>query len=128
MFPPARTDFSRSVFFLLSSRVGNDGRQLLIVGIFGAVLGLGALLLLLPGSSVGRATKILAVAASTITLGCLVIYLGRNADRTAGATRWRDGIRGQSCGTRSAGPGGQLPGSCERVAGKVGTRSRQLGL
>jgi Na+/proline symporter len=72
---------NRPVDFAAEIGVGNDGRQLLIVGSFGAVLGLGVLLLLLPTSSVGHTMKIVAVAASTIALGSLMIYLGRRTGR-----------------------------------------------
>ena len=75
---------NRPVNFAAEIGVGNDGRQLLIVGAFGAVLGLGVLLLLLPTSSAGHTGKILAVAASTIALGSLMIYLGRRAGRAGG--------------------------------------------
>jgi hypothetical protein len=72
---------NRPVNFAAEIGVGNDGRQLLIVGTFGAVLGLAVLLLLIPASSASHARKILAVAFSTIALGSLMIWLGRKADR-----------------------------------------------
>ena len=72
---------NRPVNFAAEIGVGNDGRQLLIVGTFGAVLGLAVLLLLIPASSASHAGKILAVASSTLALGSLMIWLGRKADR-----------------------------------------------
>jgi SSS family solute:Na+ symporter len=74
----------RPVDFATETGTGNDGRQLRIVG---TVLGLAVLLLLIPASSAGHAGKILAVALSTLALGGLMIWLGRNADRTGDRAR-----------------------------------------
>ncbi len=67
----------RPVDFAAEIGPGNDGRQLRIVGTFGAALGLAILLLLIPASSAGHAGKICAVALSTFGIGCLMIWLGR---------------------------------------------------
>lgn len=73
----------RPVDFAAEIGVGNDGRQLRIVGSFSTVLGLAILLLLLPASSAGHSGKILAVAFTTLALGGLMIWLGRRErDRT----------------------------------------------
>jgi len=72
---------NRPVDFAAEIGVGNDGRQLRIVGSFGTVLGLAVLLLLFPASSAGHAGKISMVALSTVALGGLMIWLGRRVDR-----------------------------------------------
>jgi hypothetical protein len=72
----------RPVDFAAEIGVGNDGRQLRIVGVFATVLGAALFLLLIPTSSVGHAGKIVAVAFATVALGSLMIWLGRRVDRT----------------------------------------------
>jgi SSS family solute:Na+ symporter len=74
----------RPVDFAAEIGVGNDGRQLRIVGAFGAVLGLAILLLLLPSSSAGHAGKICAVAFSTFVIGAAMVALGLRSGRTDG--------------------------------------------
>jgi len=66
----------RPVDFAREVGEGNDARQLKIVGAFGAVLGLGILLLLLPASSAGHAGKIGTVAAITLGISGLMVWLG----------------------------------------------------
>jgi Na+/proline symporter len=77
----------RPVDFAAEIGVGNDGRQLRIVGMFATVLGAALFLLLIPTSSAGHAGKILAVALSTIALGSLMLWLGRRVDRTGVQSR-----------------------------------------
>jgi SSS family solute:Na+ symporter len=69
----------RPVDFAAEIGEGNDCRQLRIVGAFGATLGSAVLLLLIPASSTGHSGKICAVALSTMALGSLMIWLGRDA-------------------------------------------------
>jgi Na+/proline symporter len=73
---------NRPVDFEAEIGEANDGRQLLIVGAFGAALGLGILLLLIPASSTGHSGKICAVALFTFTIGALMMRLGLKAGRT----------------------------------------------
>ncbi len=68
----------RPVDFAAEIGVGNDGRQLRIVGAFGVVLGLSILLLLLPASSRGHAGEIVAVAVTTLLVGVLMVRAGRS--------------------------------------------------
>jgi len=68
---------NRPVDFIAEIGVGNDGRQLRIVGVFGAAIGLAILLLLIPASSAGHAAEISAVALSTLAIGGLMIWSGR---------------------------------------------------
>jgi Na+/proline symporter len=72
----------RPVDFEAEIGEGNDGRQLLIIGAFGASLGLAVLLLLIPASSVGHAGKICAVALSTFSIGGIMLWLGVRAGRS----------------------------------------------
>lgn len=72
----------RSVDFPSEIGEGNDLRQFRIVGSFGAALGTAVLLLLIPASSAGHSGKICAIAFSTMALGGLMIWLGRDAKPT----------------------------------------------
>jgi SSS family solute:Na+ symporter len=71
----------RPVDFEAEIGEANDNRQLRVIGAFGVALGLAVLLLLIPASSAGHVGKICAVAFSTMTLGGLMTWLGRKADR-----------------------------------------------
>ncbi|HEY4301568.1 MAG TPA: hypothetical protein VGM73_11880 [Candidatus Didemnitutus sp.] len=71
----ARRD--RPVDFELEIGAANDSRQLVIIGAFSLVLGLGILLLLIPESSRGHAWEINAVAAVVIAVGALMLWQGR---------------------------------------------------
>ena len=71
----ARRD--RPVDFTAEIGEGNDGRQLRIIGVFGAAIGLAILLLLIPASSAGHAGEISAVAFSTFAIGVLMLWSGR---------------------------------------------------
>ena len=77
----------RPVDFTAETGEGNDGRQLRIVGSFGAVLGLAILLLLFPASSAGHAGNICEVAFSTFAIGALMLWLGVRSGRAPGSTR-----------------------------------------
>ncbi len=77
----------RPVDFASETGESNDGRQLRIVGTFGAVLGLAILLLLFPVSSAGHAGNICEVAFSTFAIGALMLWLGVRSGRTAGSAR-----------------------------------------
>jgi putative flippase GtrA len=68
---------NRPVDFVAEIGVANDGRQLRIVGVFGAAIGLAILLLLIPASSAGHAAEIIAIALSTLGVGSLMIWSGR---------------------------------------------------
>jgi len=70
----------RRVDFEAEIGEANDNRQLRVIGAFGVALGLAVLLLLFPASSAGHAAKICAVAGSTLTIGLLMVWLGRKAD------------------------------------------------
>ena len=81
----ARRD--RPVDFAAEIGEGNDGRQLRIVGLFGAAIGAAILLLLIPASSAGHAMEIAAVALSTLAVSGLMIWAGRRLlPKHAGAT------------------------------------------
>jgi Na+/proline symporter len=67
----------RPVDFAAEVGVGNDGRQLSIVGIFGLVMGLAILLLLLPESSRGHSGKIVAVSAIVVAVSALMLWQSR---------------------------------------------------
>jgi hypothetical protein len=67
----------RPVDFAAEIGEGNDGRQLRIVGLFGAAIGVAILLLLIPASSAGHAAEITAVALSTLAVSGLMIWSGR---------------------------------------------------
>ena len=67
----------RPVDFATEIGVGNDGRQLRIVGWFGVAIGSAVFLLLIPASSAGHAAAISAVALSTLVVGGLMIGAGR---------------------------------------------------
>ncbi len=73
----------RPVDFAAEIGEGNDGRQLRVVGAFGAALGLAILLLLIPASSAGHWGKICVVAISTFATGALMSWLGLRAGRDA---------------------------------------------
>lgn len=81
---PEKEFFSRRdrpVDFAAEIGVGNDGRQLRIVGAFGIFLGLAVLLLLIPASSAGHAGIICAVAGFTASIGGLLAWLGARPER-----------------------------------------------
>ncbi len=67
----------RKVEFAVEIGVGNDGRQLRIVGAFGVALGLATLLLLIPASSKGHLGEICIVALFTFTVGGTMAWKGR---------------------------------------------------
>jgi Na+/proline symporter len=77
---------NRPVDFAAETGVGNDGRQLRIVGAFGLAVGLAILLLLFPASSAGHTGKICAVALSTLAIGGLMFLAGRPAASGASST------------------------------------------
>ena len=67
----------RPVDFAAEIGVANDGRQLRVVGLFGAAIGLAILLLLIPASSAGHSGEIVAVALATLGIGALMFRAGR---------------------------------------------------
>ena len=67
----------RPVDFAAEIGEGNDGRQLRVVGLFGAAIGAAILLLLIPASSAGHGAEVTAVALSTLTVSGLMIWAGR---------------------------------------------------
>ncbi|MFA5263500.1 MAG: hypothetical protein WC378_06710 [Opitutaceae bacterium] len=71
---------NRPVDFEAETGGANDNRQLRVIGAFGAALGLGVLLLLIPSSSAGHAWKICAVSFSTLGIGLMMMWLGRKGD------------------------------------------------
>jgi len=73
----------RPVDFAAEIGEGNDGRQLRVVGAFGAALGLAILLLLLPASSAGHWGKICVVAFATCATGSLMLWHGLRTNRPA---------------------------------------------
>ena len=67
----------RPVDFAAEIGMANDDRQLRIVGLFGATIGLAILLLLIPASSAGHAGEIVAVSLSTFAISGLMLWAGR---------------------------------------------------